>query len=304
VTRLETALEYASQGWPVFPCRGWPLKTPLIGGGFHGATLVPAIIRGWWRRWPGAIVGTPTGISFVVLDVDPRHGGVETLAGLGVTELPATPTATTPGGGVHLHFAVPAAPIRNTTGSVGKRGIGPGLDWRGLGGYVIAPSPGSGYAWVEATRELPLLPVPAALMPKVGQFTDDVGEPAEANELTPYGEAAIRSACDNILDAPDGQQQATINTESFGLGRLAGCGDAPRQLALDALIRAARGIPSYDRARPWRPGQAEAMVRRAFREGLAKPRLNLAGKQLALEAAIDEIIRTGVDIDWIPRDGC
>src|SRR6516165_1844652 len=34
--------------------------------------------------------------------------------------------------------------IRN---SVGKHGLGPGLDVRGQGGYAVVPCPGSGYRW-------------------------------------------------------------------------------------------------------------------------------------------------------------
>jgi hypothetical protein len=296
------ALEYAANGWPVFPCRPWPDKTPLTAHGFKDAKTDPAVIAAWWRRWPGAVIGMPTGIKFVVLDIDPRHGGVETLAGLGFAQLPSTPVARTGGGGWHLYFAVPDPPIRNTAGDR-RRGIGPGLDWRGAGGYVIAPAPGTGYAWIEEARRLPLAPVPPALLPIAGESADAVGEARETTELTPYSEAAILSACDNILDAPDGHQQATLNAESYLIGRLAGCGDAPRELALEVLLRAARAIPTYDGSRPWRPGQAEEMVRRAFREGLARPRMSLEEKARALDEAIDEMAKTAVDIDWSPRDG-
>lgn len=52
----------------------------------------------------------------------------------------------TASGGLHLHFEPGDHGIRNTAGANG-RGIGPGLDWRGDGGFVILPSPGSGYFW-------------------------------------------------------------------------------------------------------------------------------------------------------------
>jgi hypothetical protein len=140
------ALGYASKGWPVFPCHwvGPKRKNPLTSHGYLDATIDRARIVWWWSRWPAALIGAATGKKSVVLDVDPRHGGVETLAALGFPKLPRTPTVRTAGGGFHLHFAPPLGrEIRNTQGAEGN-GIGAGLDWRGVGGYVIVPSPDSG----------------------------------------------------------------------------------------------------------------------------------------------------------------
>jgi hypothetical protein len=301
VSALDAALGYARQAWPVFPCRPWPSKAPLTAHGFRDASTEEAVIRGWWRRWPDAIIGAPTGSSFVVLDVDPRHGGIETLAGLGFTAMPATPTAKTGGNGFHLYFAPPDPPIRNTSGDRG-RGIGKGLDWRGRGGFVIVPAPGTGYEWVAETIALPFAAVPPELLPRRNVGDDRIGTAHRCDTLTEYGEAALRSACANILAAPKGEQQATLNGEAYSIGRLAGCGDAPMKLALDVLVVAARGIASYDRSRPWRPGEAEAMVRRAFADGLARPRLSLDDKQRALDAAIAEYAANAVDVDWTPTD--
>src|ERR1051326_4439165 len=101
VNRLTAALAYATAGWPVFPCqwRGPQRKKPLPRYGYCDATIKLSVITGWWSRWPDALIGTPTGKNFVVLDVDPRHGGDETLVALGGA--PATPTALTASGGRH-----------------------------------------------------------------------------------------------------------------------------------------------------------------------------------------------------------
>ena len=134
---LDAALGYAHRGWPVFPChwRGEYRKRPLIQRGLHAATCNEGPIGDWWHRWPGALIGVPTGRTngFVVLDVDVRGSvnGFDTLAELGFAILPDTPTVYTASGGLHLYFESPDHPeIRNTAGNRG-RGIGPGLDWRG-----------------------------------------------------------------------------------------------------------------------------------------------------------------------------
>lgn len=85
--------------------------------------------------------------GLLVLDVDGDEGAdslheLEHRHG----ELPATVEALTGGGGRHIYFAHPGGTHRNTA-----RTLGPGLDTRGDGGYVVAPpSPhpsGRRYEW-------------------------------------------------------------------------------------------------------------------------------------------------------------
>jgi hypothetical protein len=117
-------------------------------------------------RWHDANVGIPTGATsgVVVLDVDPRHGGHQSLVMLVAkhSALPSTPTVLTGGGGRHYYFRTPRdVEIRNSIGA-----LGPGLDIRGKGGYVIAPPSvhpnGQRYRWKSGSRidevELALLP--------------------------------------------------------------------------------------------------------------------------------------------------
>ncbi len=119
---LDVALAYAARNWPVFPCRAadeefvdedglieiLATKTPLTSNGFRGATLNERIVRELWRRNPGAMIGVPTGapIGAWVLDIDPKHGGPDTLAALEAEHgaLPATLTAETTSGGRHYFF--------------------------------------------------------------------------------------------------------------------------------------------------------------------------------------------------------
>lgn len=135
------ARAFARAGVPVFPCAPGG-KRPLIrdGRGFLDATTDPHPIEAWWRAEPRANIGIPTGAmsGLVVVDVD-VHGpvnGMESFhraetAGLvdGWALLVRTPT-----GGLHAYFLA--------TPGVGQRSwqaAGAGIDFRGDGGYIVAP---------------------------------------------------------------------------------------------------------------------------------------------------------------------
>jgi hypothetical protein len=147
---FNAALAYARRGVPVFPCEPGG-KRPLTYSGFWDATTDPRRIRGWWGRWPTANVGVPTGerSDLLVLDVDPRGDGFESLAVLERKNgpLPKTSRARTGGGGVHVFFRYPAGEtVRNSAGTLGS-----GLDVRGEGGYVVVPPSRtqSAYEWID-----------------------------------------------------------------------------------------------------------------------------------------------------------
>jgi hypothetical protein len=133
---LAAALAYAARGWHVFPVK--TDKTPRTVHGLKDATTDVAQIRSWWARWPDAGVAIRTGAvsGLMVLDVDVDRGGDETLFELEREhgELPLTPRVKTPSGGTHFYFRHPGGEVPNSTDK-----IGPGLDVRGDGGYVVAP---------------------------------------------------------------------------------------------------------------------------------------------------------------------
>jgi hypothetical protein len=189
--------------------------------------------------------------------------------------LPETPMVHTASGGLHLYFALPLdVEIGCTEGDKG-RGIGLGLDWRGRGGYVIVPSPGSGYEW-DAHWNLdtvPLATVPPTLLPREpGPRTKTARPVKPATGLSAYAEAALDRACRRIITAPSGQREATLNAECFTIGTLAGAGGIPSDFARRALMWAARQIPDYDHRRPWRTRGIENKVNRAFDQGIQHPR--------------------------------
>lgn len=170
--RLQAALGYAALGWKVIPlyipkivptgpvkcsCKEGEActsigKHPIPWKGLLEASGDVGQIQAWWKEWPWANVGVRAGdvSGFVALDVDPRHGGVETLAKLmeEYGELPETVEAKTGSGGSHILFKYdPITPIGNSTAK-----LGPGLDIRGDGGYIVAyPSlhqSGGRYSWM------------------------------------------------------------------------------------------------------------------------------------------------------------
>jgi len=277
---INAALKYAGRGWKIFPCHatGEKRKRPITKNGLHDAAADPTIIAEWWSRDPDALIGLPTGagLGLVVLDIDvkdPAAYGYDTLDDLGFAILPVTPMVHTASGGLHLYFLHPGGEFRNTCGARGA-GIGPGLDWRGDGGYVIAPSPESGYSWDHAAnfRTTKPVPVPAGLMPK------KIEEPRAAPAVKPaiglsrYAEAALDAACKAIMSSPAGQQETTLNAECYSIGTLAGARAIPQDTARAALLWAAGNMTSYDPRRPWRTREIAEKVNHAFDAGLLNPR--------------------------------
>jgi Bifunctional DNA primase/polymerase, N-terminal len=213
-----------------------------------------------------------------VLDVDtkrPEANGYDTLDALGFAILRETPMVHTASGGLYIYFApANSVEIGCTKGEKG-RGTGRGLDWPGVGGYVIVPSTGSGYEWDPHWNfdTVGLAPVPAALLPRDPERPAAIASPVESTTgLSPYAEAALDSACRRIIAAPAGQQEATLNSECFSIGTLAGSDAIPMGFAHRILLWAARQVTDHDRRRPWRARDLENKVARAFEAGTRHPR--------------------------------
>lgn len=146
---IEAALGYAAKGYPVFPALKIDgSKKPLVkwGKGEDGhpdfrqrcATTDPETIRAWWKRWPLAMIGMPTGepSGIVVLDIDRKDGidGLENLRAAGVDPYKLSPViAITPSGGMHV-FMKYTGPLKNSASLLAA-----GVDVRGDGGYIVLP---------------------------------------------------------------------------------------------------------------------------------------------------------------------
>jgi hypothetical protein len=196
----DAAVAYASQGIPVLPLHhplphrgdlqpvsgdprpgmgsgcscgdpgcGQPAKHPLgslVPRGVKDATCNRARVLAWWTRHPQANIGLATGHRFDVLDVDGPAGAqaIRTLAathGLHSSE----PLVRTGGGGWHYYLAPTGL------GNASPAGLAH-VDWRGRGGYVVAPpsrhASGQAYQWAPG-RDLdtPLSQVPEVLLKRL-----------------------------------------------------------------------------------------------------------------------------------------
>lgn len=151
-----------------------PAKHPvgrLVPRGVLDASRDPNVLAAWLEQGRcniGIATGAASGI--VVLDIDPRHGGDETLADLEREHgsLPTTWRFLTGGGGEHVLFRHPGRPVKNSAGQ-----IGPGIDVRGDGGYIVAPPSihinGRPYAISvdHHPEDVPLADAPAWLLERI-----------------------------------------------------------------------------------------------------------------------------------------
>jgi Bifunctional DNA primase/polymerase, N-terminal len=196
----DAAVGYASRGIPVLPlhhplpdrndlqpvggnrhpavgsgcsCRdpgcGQSAKHPLgslVPHGVKDATCNRARVLAWWTRHPQANIGLATGHRFDVLDVDGPQGAQAIRALATAHGLHSSgPLVRTGGGGWHFY-------LRPTgLGNASPTGL-EHVDWRGRGGYVVAPpshhASGHPYQWA-AGRDLDTPPgqVPAVLLERL-----------------------------------------------------------------------------------------------------------------------------------------
>ena len=157
---LDSALNLARMGFRVFPVHGIragrctcnildcgsPGKHPISAGWQGQASSEPERVTAMFSRLPNANVGVATGDGLVVIDLDGADGAT-TLATWEAEHgaLTSTLQVLTGGGGRHLYFRTSAV-LSNSV-----RKLGPGVDVRAEGGFVVGPGSlhisGRTYAW-------------------------------------------------------------------------------------------------------------------------------------------------------------
>ena len=284
---LDWALHYASMGWPVLPLHvpatygpkepegTTPAATcscgdttctnqgkhPRTTNGLDAATTDPDTISAWWERWPMANIGLRTGVVFDVLDLDGMTAlDVLDLCAPAGAEPIAGPWVAT-GKGVHHYVQTLGQGNRASMGAKGS-----GIDWRGTGGYVVAPPSvhmtGHLYEWVaghESTTPLAAVPdwlrhlvehrkpapdTTAALARRALQL-DQLPQTTRAqlrthtHGTTPYGRAVLERATGAIAMAGEGGRNHALNESALIVGHYVAGGEIDRSDAERALLDAA-----------------------------------------------------------------
>ena len=296
---FEAALAYARHGIPVLPVHSpvpggvcscgrpdcdRPGKHPRLRHGLTDASTDPRRIEMWWSRWPEANIGLRTGIVMDVADIDSSAGwhGLRHLLG---GAMPAGPQVRTGGGGWHFWF--------DPTGYGNRVRLLPGVDWRGAGGYVLAPPSrhvnGTSYYWVvrpdvlcpsasESLRGLIAGPDP----PLHGRGRGGTWEPGRTEIVHPdrYAAVALEAETDRVAHAVVGTRNDTLNRAAFALGRLVGAG----------LLDAATVTRELTAAAAW-AGLGRAETVRTIRSGLG------AGRRAPLGFTVERAGMTPPELD-------
>jgi hypothetical protein len=301
----DAALGYASRGIPVLPlhyplphhgglpvpgdqpstlgtgcsCRdpgcGQVGKHPLgslVPHGVKDATPNRARILAWWSRHPQANIGLVTGHRFDVLDVDGPQGAqaIRTLAATHGLHS-SGPLVRTGGGGWHYYLA--PAGLGNTRPWDLEH-----VDWRGRGGYVVAPpsrhASGHPYHWVDG-RDLSTPPglVPMMLLERLQarQLQRPTGlvqiQVAGDGPGDRYARAALAKELARVAGAPVGQRNRQLWESTRNLYNLVAIGVLDQREVDQGLLEAAERCGLLEEE----PRQTRRTLASGRQVGLAHP---------------------------------
>jgi len=170
---------------------------------------------------------------------------------------------TTPSGGAHLYFQALDRVLRNSAGR-----LGPLIDIRAVGGYVVAPGSrigGRAYEVANAGRPAPL---PLWIATLAGERPAAVGagrQPPDpgSRQATRYALAALRKETARVATAGTGTRNDALNRAAFSPGQLVAANLLPAVAVITALADAAQrcGLPGDEANRTIRSGMASGVQR-------------------------------------------
>ncbi|MFE4676175.1 bifunctional DNA primase/polymerase [Streptomyces sp. NPDC056723] len=266
---LAAALDAASRGWPVIPLQpgmkrpaGHPERTcPGTGRCAAGhrtpeerAAIDQGLIRAAWGQRPYN-VGIATGpAGLLVIDLDPVKAEEPEGAPDGATSLqalceragqvlPDTYRVRT-ARGEHLYFTAPAG-VRLKC-SVDR--LGPHIDTRAWGGYVVAPGSTTPDGAYEVAHHVPVVELPDWLAVLLCEPVRPVPVPVRVHDGTKAARVALERECAVIAAAteggPDGRNN-TLHKSACKVARFVAWGDLPRHVAEEAIQGAGEstGLP-------------------------------------------------------------
>lgn len=218
-TMLEAALSYAERGWPVLPLAKGS-KAPAIkgGAGVRDATTDLNTVEAWWSAYPERNIGLATGHAFDVLDIDSnsvswelKYGGQSFPLNFKPHQIVKTKK------GYHIYV--------NPTGYGNRVRFVEDMDFRGKGGYVVAPPsivthPLLGDSHLYEALETPICPEPAPEIVltklKLPELPDSSSEPsADIADSVQF----LSWCIERMLEAKKGKRNHTLNQLSFWLYR-------------------------------------------------------------------------------------
>lgn len=297
------AMTWVGRGLPVVPCSRTD-KGAMVPGFGRDRTPEqmapfgdPEQVSQWWssglfaRAHVGLLTGRggPNGRGLLVIDCDmvktdtmlpEQYAGVasgvdvlESIAAAAGAEWPETYTVTTPSGGVHLYYWQPAdGPLIGCATGDGRTAphLGPLIDVRGIGGYVIAAgsySAAQGVAY-RKTNDSPDQPQPLPgwllelLRPAVvvAAPRPQVPRPVVCgtSRADRYAAAALMGETGKVSGAAEGERNRVLYAAARRLAELAPTAPAvlSETTTQDALLGSAReaGISEQEALRTIRSG--------------------------------------------------
>lgn len=290
-TNIEQALRLSELGWKVFAlgptgfpfpnCRGCAetCVTPtdydrcdhLICHGCYAGTTEVDRIKAMWEHLPHGLVGVRTGrpSNLFVLDFDlhtaDKNGktGYARLIEQGL--LRRSPSARTGGGGRHLYYRHPLD-VDIPNNNRGKLGLG--VDVKGEGGYVVAPTSAKRgkppYLWVPGLEpwNIALSVAPLELVMAITK-SDHKPVKFSGSGTTQRDEERVLEKWNEALEALDsitvGSRNESLYLAACRGGEMIATGQLTDQQVIDLLEEAGQGMRLT-------PGE----IRQTIRSGLGR----------------------------------